>query len=198
MSAGSWRAALRIARRDARRAKGRSALVLAMVALPVLGVAGADVVHRSGQLTAAERSDRLMGRADALIGAYAPGRAVEQAVFPDDGVRTLPQPAGTGQVPAADGEPAALLTALLPPGSTVVPARTGPVTGVHTPGGLLPAGTFEADLTRPLWQGRINLVAGRAPPPRRKPPRPARSSPRAGCTSATPSPSKDSRTHPSR
>ncbi|MFD0532259.1 hypothetical protein ACFQ1I_46025 [Kitasatospora arboriphila] len=121
MSAGSWRAALRIARRDAWRTKGRSALVLAMVALPVLGVAGADVVHRSGQLTAAERSDRLMGRADALIGAYAPGRAVEQAVFPDDGVRTLPQPAGAGQVPTPDGEPAALLATLLPSGSTLVP-----------------------------------------------------------------------------
>ncbi|GAA1113806.1 FtsX-like permease family protein [Kitasatospora arboriphila] len=163
MSAGSWRAALRIARRDAWRTKGRSALVLAMVALPVLGVAGADVVHRSGQLTAAERSDRLMGRADALIGAYAPGRAVEQAVFPDDGVRTLPQPAGAGQVPTPDGEPAALLATLLPSGSTLVPARTGPVTGVHTPEGLMPTGTFEADLTGPLWQGRLNLVAGRAP-----------------------------------
>ena len=34
----SWSAALRIARRDARRARGRSALVLAMIALPVLGV----------------------------------------------------------------------------------------------------------------------------------------------------------------
>ncbi|WP_354637710.1 FtsX-like permease family protein [Kitasatospora camelliae] len=167
MSARSWRAALRIARRDARRASGRSALVVAMVALPVLGVAGADVVHRSGQLTAAERSDRLMGRTDALIGAYAPGRTVEQAVFPDDGVRTLPQPANavpsTGQRRAAETEPAALLHELLPAGSTLVPARSGPVTGVHTRDGLTPVETFEADLSRPLWQGRVDLVAGRAP-----------------------------------
>ncbi|GAA4879490.1 hypothetical protein GCM10023235_69650 [Kitasatospora terrestris] len=167
MSAGSWRVALRIARRDAWRARGRSALVAAMVALPVLGVAGADVVHRSGQLTAAERSDRLMGRADALIGAYAPGRTVEQAVFPDDGVRTLPQPAGA--VPSAEQrrametEPVALLGGLLPAGSWLVPARSGPVAGVRTPDGLMPVETFEADLTRPLWQGRLDLVAGRAP-----------------------------------
>ncbi|MEV4559627.1 FtsX-like permease family protein [Kitasatospora sp. NPDC049285] len=167
MSARAWRAALRIARRDARRAAGRSALVLAMVALPVLGVAGADVVYRSGQLTAAERSDRLLGHGDALIGAYAPGRTIEQAVFPDDGVRTLPQdpaaPPSAVQLRAATTEPARLIGELLPPGSTLVPARTGPAAAVHTRDGLTPTDTFEADLTRPIWQGKVDLVAGRAP-----------------------------------
>ena len=43
-----WRAAFRIARRDALRSKGRSALVVAMIALPVLGVTAADVTYRSG------------------------------------------------------------------------------------------------------------------------------------------------------
>ncbi|MFK0190165.1 FtsX-like permease family protein [Kitasatospora sp. NPDC090308] len=161
------RAVLRMARRDAWRAKGRSALVAAMIALPVLGATGVDVVHRSGQLTAAERSDRLMGRADALVGAYDPGRTIEQAVFPGDGVRTLPQrpdaPPGAEQQRAASTEPAALLSELLPPGSTLTPARTGPVAAVRSRDGLAPVDTFEADLTGRLWQGRIDLVSGRAP-----------------------------------
>ncbi|MFC8715920.1 FtsX-like permease family protein [Kitasatospora sp. NPDC057198] len=161
------RAVLRIARRDARRAAGRSALVAAMIALPVLGATGVDVVHRSGQLTAEQRADRLMGRADALVGAYDPGRTIEQAVFPADGVRTLPQRPDAEptaeQRRATDTEPTALIRGLLPPGSTLTPARTGPVATVRTADGLAPADTFEADLTGGLWRGRIDLVSGRAP-----------------------------------
>ena len=44
-------AVLRIARRDARRARGRSLLVVAMIALPVLGVTAADVVARTYELS---------------------------------------------------------------------------------------------------------------------------------------------------
>ncbi|MGW4380050.1 ABC transporter permease [Kitasatospora sp. NPDC004531] len=162
----AWRAVLRMARRDAWRAKGRSALVVAMIALPVLGATGVDVVHRSGQLGAAERSDRLMGRADALIGAHDPGRAVEQSVFPADGVRTLPLRPGSEtpeQKRAAATEPTVLLGELLPKGSVLTPARTGPVASVQTRDGLAPVDTFEADLAGDLWQGRLNLVSGRAP-----------------------------------
>ncbi|RKE20633.1 FtsX-like permease family protein [Streptomyces sp. TLI_171] len=162
-----WRAVLRTARRDAWRAKGRSALVVAMIALPVLGATGVDVVHRSGQLSAAERADRLMGRADALVGAYDPGRAIEQSVFPADGVRTLPlhpdAAPSAEQQRATSTEPTALLGELLPKGSVLTPARTGPVASVQTRDGLAPVGTFEADLTGTLWQGRLDLVGGRAP-----------------------------------
>lgn len=163
----AWRPLLRMARRDALRAKGRSALVAAMIALPVLGATGVDVVHRSTQLTAAERSDRLMGRADALIGAYDPGRGVEQSVFPADGVRVLPTRYGAGptaeQQRAVETEPAALLGELLPKGSVLTPARTGPVAAVGSRDGMASVDTFEADLTGTLWQGRLDLVSGRAP-----------------------------------
>ena len=46
---GSWRAALRIARREARRARGRTALVLAMIALPVLALSFTAVELRHGR-----------------------------------------------------------------------------------------------------------------------------------------------------
>ncbi|MGW6913520.1 FtsX-like permease family protein [Kitasatospora sp. NPDC054939] len=160
------RVPLRIARRDALRAKGRSALIIAMVALPVLGVAGADVVHRSSRPAPAERVERLMGGADALISAHLPGRAVEQAPFADDGAVVLPQAGGAAtpeQRRAADTEPAALVAGLLPPGTVLTAARPGPDVSAGSRAGLLRTGTTEADLTGPLWSGRIVLVGGRAP-----------------------------------
>lgn len=64
-----WRAAFRIARRDAVRAKGRSALVVAMIALPVLGVTAADLTYRSALPTKAEELTGQLGSADARFSA---------------------------------------------------------------------------------------------------------------------------------
>ena len=58
------RAALRIARGDARRHKARSVLVVVMIALPVLALTGADVLARTMQLSSSEKADRALGRAD--------------------------------------------------------------------------------------------------------------------------------------
>ncbi|MFJ9692010.1 FtsX-like permease family protein [Kitasatospora sp. NPDC101183] len=168
MRFGAWRVALRLARRDALRAKGRSALIVAMIALPVLGVTGADVVHRSGQLTPGERVQRVVGGADAYVSALNPGQSVEQAPIAEDGgsfvVQPRPGDAPTAeQLKAAATDPTALVTSLLPPGSTLIAARSGPETGATSPEGLVRAATTEADLADPAWHGRLNLVEGRAP-----------------------------------
>ncbi|WP_327679830.1 ABC transporter permease [Kitasatospora sp. NBC_00458] len=159
------RVALRIARRDALRAKGRSALVVAMIALPVLGVTGADVVYRSGQLTPGERVERVMGESDALLTAYRPGRSVEQAPVAEDGVRVLPAAEGSTaeQQRAAGTAPATLAAELLPRGTVLLPATPGPEVSASTREGLLTTATAEADLTTPVWSGRLDLVDGRAP-----------------------------------
>lgn len=57
----SWVAALRIARRDAWRSKGRSALVLAMIALPIVGVSAADLTLRSAELSPSRPSRARSG-----------------------------------------------------------------------------------------------------------------------------------------
>ncbi|MEU1283245.1 FtsX-like permease family protein [Kitasatospora sp. NPDC005856] len=167
MRLGAWRVALRIARRDALRAKGRSALIAAMIALPVLGVTGADVVHRSGQLTPAERVERVVGGADALVTSLAPGQPVEQAPIAEDGAFSVqPRP---GEQPTAEQQkgastdPAALVASLLPPGTVLTPARPGPEAGATSPEGLVRTLTTEADLGDPVWRGRLDLVEGRAP-----------------------------------
>ncbi|MEX5635014.1 FtsX-like permease family protein [Parafrankia sp. FMc2] len=64
MTAGrlrAWRAALRLARRDALRARGRTALVLAMIAVPVLLVSAVDVIARSSQNGPAQIAHRKLG-----------------------------------------------------------------------------------------------------------------------------------------
>ncbi|WBP87137.1 FtsX-like permease family protein [Kitasatospora cathayae] len=174
MKPGAWRLALRIARRDALRAKGRSALVIAMVALPVLGVTGADVFFRSATLEPAEKVVRTMGRADGQLEMVERGGSVKQAPDPSDQSYLVLNPkyevkdgAAPQYTPAQqrsrDTEPARLAQQLLPPGSTLVPESQGPDTAASSTEGLLTTRTSEADLTDPIWHGRIDLVEGSAP-----------------------------------
>jgi putative ABC transport system permease protein len=166
----AWRAALRIARRDALRAKGRSALVLAMIALPVLGVAGADVVYRSAELDPGEQVVRQMGRADALLRMEQRGQAVLQSPDADDSTwgpsdgPTAPKKDPTPEEKRSrDTDPAALAAALLPRGSTLVPVVAGPRASATTKDGRLGVDTAEADLADPVWHGRLDVVGGRPP-----------------------------------
>ena len=62
-----WRPSLRLAWRDALRSRGRSVLVLVMIALPVLAVTTADIVYRTSEVRGAESLDRRIGAADALV-----------------------------------------------------------------------------------------------------------------------------------
>ncbi|WP_030236323.1 ABC transporter permease [Streptomyces sp. NRRL S-350] len=194
MKLSAWRVALRVARRDALRAKGRSALVIAMVALPVLGVTGADVVFRSADLSPAERSVRIMGRAAAELEMVERGSTVVQAPDPDQGytVENPKDPKGSkgprnpadandtpdakdtanagadpkytpAQQRSLDTEPAELARQLLPAGATLVPERQGPYTATSSTDGLLATRVSEADLNDPVWDGRVDLVKGRAP-----------------------------------
>ncbi|WP_405796973.1 ABC transporter permease [Streptomyces sp. NBC_01506] len=89
----SWRAAIRIARRDAWRFKGRSFLVLAMLALPILGVSAADLTLRSAELSTAQSLDRDLGNADARVND--PGLG---------GVAVMQNPKGETYAPEGDYE----------------------------------------------------------------------------------------------
>ncbi|MFJ1752247.1 FtsX-like permease family protein [Kitasatospora sp. NPDC088134] len=166
MRPSAWRAALRIARRDALRAKGRSALVLAMIALPVLGVAGVDVAARSAQLEPEERIARTMGTADARIEMYAPGGTVLQAPDPEEDIRDNLPAAGqqrtAEQQRSAETDPAKLVTELLP-GTTPVPVGPGPRTTASTKEGRMTVQTAEADLGDPVWHGLVGMVRGTLP-----------------------------------
>jgi putative ABC transport system permease protein len=146
----SWRAVLRIARRDALRSRGRSALVVAMIALPVLGVTAVDVVARTFELSPEQYAERHMGRAD--------------AAFSDTGLTAVEQQGGGyGSEAAArpEGEPFDLAS-VLPPGSRSVSdtARDGAVSaaGVTTRAQLR-----ELSYDDPVAVGMYEQVEGRAP-----------------------------------
>src|SRR4051794_34336417 len=83
-----WSAAFRIARRDAWRARGRSALVVVLIALPVLVVTAASVFLRTLDVTPAEAPEWWMGSADALLTVAAQG-PVEQGVDPNSGPMSM-------------------------------------------------------------------------------------------------------------
>ena len=63
----AWRAALRMGRRDAWRNKGRSLLVIALIGLPVLILATADITYRTWQLSPSQRITRELGAAQAEL-----------------------------------------------------------------------------------------------------------------------------------
>lgn len=148
----SWRVAVRIARREARRTKGRSALVVTLIGLPALGLAFAAVTVDSFRLTATQELDRTIGSADALVRWQDDG-PVTQGV---DGEGFIYADSAPPEVTAAD------LVAVLPPDSRVVPVRRGDLE-VRTATGIGALPAEEADLADPIHEGRIVLRDGRAP-----------------------------------
>jgi putative ABC transport system permease protein len=84
-----WRIPLRIARREAFRAKGRSILMLVMIALPVMGVTAADILIQTENVNSVESLDRRLGtRAAARVDAPNAGEATapwDQGIDPESG-----------------------------------------------------------------------------------------------------------------
>ncbi|MBM0232973.1 ABC transporter permease [Micromonospora sp. STR1_7] len=153
---GSWRAALRIARREARRARRRTALVLAMIALPVLVLAFLAASYDMAELTPQERIDRRLGVADAEL-RWASQTAIGQDEWGESWYTREGEHVPAGQVSAGQ------VAALLPPGSRVTEVRVriplsvrGPERDENVAGRVL-------DLTDPLARGLVRFRAGRAP-----------------------------------
>ncbi|MFE9854997.1 FtsX-like permease family protein [Streptomyces sp. NPDC005780] len=149
-----WRAALRIARRDAMRAKGRSALVVAMIALPVLGVTAADVTYHSVDSTEAEQLTARMGSADAL--------------FSDPGMGPLQQmPDGNSydiagdELPEGEVPPVDMRTAF-PEGAQAISIQSVPAS-VTTAYGLTNTEIVEFRTADPMARGKVDLVEGEFP-----------------------------------
>ncbi|MGW7050279.1 FtsX-like permease family protein [Streptomyces sp. NPDC054887] len=154
----SWVAAVRIARRDAWRFKGRSALVLAMIALPILGVSAVDLTLRSAELSAGQQMDRSLGAADARMSDPGVG-----------GVPILQDPAGNSSVPVKDydeSEPwpegAGDIPAAFPAGAKTLKDSSGSGK-LRTEHGLLNTVIHEVDATDPMTRGMMTLEQGRFP-----------------------------------
>ncbi|MFJ4775324.1 FtsX-like permease family protein [Streptomyces sp. NPDC088762] len=154
----SWIAAIRIARRDAWRSKGRSILVLAMIALPIVGVSAADLTVRSAQLSVEQDLQRRLGAADAELRLSGMNVPVHQS---PDGERSAPVGGYDSYEPPPKEDPA-LLAQSLPAGAQTVKDSTGHAK-LRTTHGLLDTDLREIDTHSPLVKGRFTLDRGRLP-----------------------------------
>ncbi|SHL60379.1 FtsX-like permease family protein [Actinacidiphila paucisporea] len=172
----TWRAAIRIARRDAMRFKGRSLLVLAMIALPIMGVSAVDVTIRSSQLTTAETATRELGAADARISDAGHGpQPVYQEAVPGGVVPVQQNPGGKAAakevtVTEPDGS-VAVAGEITPPVDPLVALPAGAhrlsdafiYAPVRTRFGLLNVEIRELKAADPIAAGIAELDRGRFP-----------------------------------
>ncbi|TNY38575.1 ABC transporter permease [Thermomonospora catenispora] len=155
MSLGGHRAALRIAWRDAWRAKGRSALVLCMIGLPVLAIVMLAVLDSTREWSAVERLPHELGRAEARV--QFAGGPIRQDVLGESWIR-----AGDTTEPVDASQVARLVTARFGPSARVVPYVTGD-TQVRTPRGYAQVEVRELDLRDRITTGILTVTAGRPP-----------------------------------
>lgn len=156
----SWRAAVRIARRDAWRSKGRSVLVLLMIALPIVGVSAADLTIRSAELSAAQELDRDLGAADARYSEAGTG-----------GIPVMQDPDGDGMYatdekydddPRFSESKAVDVRAELPAGAKWI-TETETSGLARTDHGLLDTQIREVAAEHPIAAGTVTLLRGRLP-----------------------------------
>lgn len=147
-----WAPVLRIARRDAWRARGRSALILVMVALPVFALSFGAVLFRTGELDLDEELTRALGQTSYSV----------RAVAPETDILTqTPQGQVGGFSYEEDGAPADV-TALVPAGTQVLTEASTDVT-LETATGVGRAAWTETPAADPAFAGRWVLESGRAP-----------------------------------
>ncbi|WP_329456818.1 ABC transporter permease [Streptomyces sp. NBC_01497] len=154
----SWRVALRIARRDAWRYKGRSFLVLAMIALPILGVSAADLTLRSAQLTPAQSLSRQIGAADAQIKDPDLGGVPLMQDPGDPASYTTVKDYGDAAWP----EGPAVLAKALPPGARTLSDSIAQVS-LRTTHGILDTEVRELASKDPMAKGILRPVTGHLP-----------------------------------
>ncbi|MHB1234825.1 MAG: ABC transporter permease family protein, partial [Microbacteriaceae bacterium] len=149
------RLAIRIARRSSVRSPGRSALIVALIALPVAGMAAVTLVIPSTMATTAERIAVELGHAQARVQVIAP---------PGTGLTQDPLSNGWGGgSPPGPGNPALRKPGdLFPAGTSLVPVLDTAVT-VTTRTGVAVLPAVEGRPWDPALAGRYDLVAGRAP-----------------------------------
>ncbi len=175
---GGWRPALRMGWRDACRHKVRTALIVALIAIPVLGMTYVVLGYRTEQLTRSERATQVMGRADGIVSVSDSDR-IEP---PDPSYVSNNGVAGYSSAGAAGRSPLTVhLPALFPAGTAFarVPAEApvqittgaGARTTTARDGGLPVSGSGRStdDLTTgeratdALATGVSRLVDGRRP-----------------------------------
>ncbi len=151
------RATLRIARRDAWVAKGRSALVIAMIALPVLTITAAATLLRTVDVSTTEALPQHLGRADARIIPRGNDPVTQEPV-----PNFLGTPAPEAVYAVNGSWTGERVAAALGPRARVIPVTNGTTT-YRTEHGYASVRVRELDLRDPLTRGMMPVVSGHVP-----------------------------------
>lgn len=153
---GSWRTSLRIARREIRRAKARSALIAAMIGIPIMLIAGVVVFQQTTTLGSDGQALRELGTAaDARIIADNRGPVVQDPYGMSAPVEASSEP--------SDPKPWTVEEVTAATGAEVTPYYTGNSVIRLRNGGAIAAAVRELDLRRPVAGGLGTITSGRAP-----------------------------------
>lgn len=136
---------LRIARRDALRAKGHTALVICMIALPVAAIVALGVAWKTQEWSPGESLRYEFGTADARFDAHrhAPVKqSAEGGYVLDEG--------GPGDEPWTTAQITERVTAVYGPDARVLPVRAGIPLRLKTEHGYLKADLTELDARDPM------------------------------------------------
>lgn len=138
--------------RTSRRALGRSALIAAMVALPVTGLTAIALVYDSTKATTSERITTELGATEAQLRVVsAPSSSLTQ--MPTSHSYNDPSPSLGELSPLADA---------LPSGTRVLSVSSGSVTAT-TATGVSVFDVKEGESWDPAFAGKYELTSGRAP-----------------------------------
>lgn len=149
----SWRPLLRLAWRDVLRNKGRSALILVMIALPVFGVTAAHVIMSTSDVSTVEGLDRRLGQAEANL-EVTTNQKVGQDVDPNTG--------GWSEGTRRDPVTVAQLQALLGKDAVLTPWRQDWL-NARLDDRVRNVTVTSADLGEKVFAGTYELTAGRLP-----------------------------------
>ena len=152
------RVALKMAWRDIRRHRGRSALIVALIALPIFAMSFAATAGMSAQATPAESVAMELGQTQGrLADLHAQNAVTVQAVGGDVGYGGM----GSTAEPDPRFEPTAPANAI-PAGFTGVPWQS---TTLRTPVGKaqVELSTTVTDVLNPVFKGKYTLLDGAAP-----------------------------------
>ncbi|MBB2913880.1 putative ABC transport system permease protein [Streptosporangium becharense] len=154
LTPAAFLAALRISRRAALRARGRTALIVTMIALPVLVITVLLTLRETVDISPREGLTAQIGAADLRVWTtWSPG-AVTQDV---EGNLSWNDP-GPLRGPRTAGE----IMGLLGPGARIIPANDGSVE-FRGADGYDRVSAHELDLRDPLTKGMYRLLRGRLP-----------------------------------
>ncbi|WP_242885070.1 FtsX-like permease family protein [Actinomadura litoris] len=151
---------LRMARRDALRAKGRTALVTCMIGLPVAVIVAVAVLVPTMEWSQREALPYELGTADARLTGTGHAPLRQDPLEPALGYSYAPPAKDT---PWTTEEITRRVKAVYGPGARVQPYAQGRALELRTPRGYREAQLTELDIRDPMTRGMYDLVEGRAP-----------------------------------